>query len=1246
MEVFLNNVPQDLSDDALAQELRPFMNTLGILDWMCDKSRRKTQAWVKFLEASDAQKFLDRHEKIEAMPHQGNENAHPSGFLGPRVKSRDMARLHILATPVYAKKSRRVLDKHTISHLKQKREKQTQTSKRHDSHEPIPPEMITQVACGHNVFDENNKALLFAKRSCVKLFNSSVTFTQKLISLTIRSASPSVTRLEFYNHTIQDFIADSRGSSLILILTEPPRMYEPAPAKGPAKWERVPYSRVWASLGSHMATNLVYRITFPNTNGPTQLVKLLKRRDILEVTRDHIPERGDGEIPDLQQVFDIRLKTHLLSGSLPFPLLFQVEALVRNNYLQPIGGYQLLDIMERVSIDSVNKEVAFPVTTDAMKQLLQRIPYPCPGTDPTELDAVELMRKVMDAEYDARDDNPQRDRIYGIKIPSHQAWVFKAMVTPTRVLLTGPEAESRNRVLRMFPNHNDHFLRVTFCDEDGQDLAFNPQVSNEQIYLRYKDVLNRGLSIAGRLFSFLGFSHSSLRSHSVWFMAPFSDERNSEPQDYNTILSSLGDFRNIRVPAKCAARIGQAFSETPYAVSLTECGIKIRQIPDVKSADGSRVFSDGVGTISMEALYEIWPRLSVQSGLPTCLQIRLGGYKGMLSLDARLDGKVICLRKESMMKFPSNDLIELGICDTSSKPLRLFLNRQMIKILEDMGTKDEWFLSMQKRALDVFRAVTANATNTGAFLQRQSSGLNMGFPKLVTQLDKMGIDYRRDAFMKSAVDHMVLRELRLLKHKARIPIDQGVTLFGVMDETGFLEENQVYVTYDRTWNRSEQRMDTSLKDGWVIVTRSPALHPGDVRVAQMVTPPNGHPLLALQNCIVFSQKGSRDLPSQLSGGDLDGDLYHVIWDQDAIPTIMFSPADYPRVTPAALSRDVTPDDITDFFIDFMKTDLLGVIATRHVILADAKDEGTLDLDCVVLANMHSIAVDFSKTGIPVSFSELPRPPRFRPDFLATAPPVELHDLGQIGFINDSEDDDEGATMTSVKHKYYLSEKILGRLFRNVDEKKIWDEDIQRKAPTGGPSVWDQLLGLVEARLAKYDLDIDWERKSQEAWKIRNLYDTSISNLMFDYSENPRSPLTEVEVFCGFILNKRGGPTRRQRDSSIKLKEEIDRVMTWMVKLIRDRGTSNDDTTSNFSVAHGKESVIELCWACLAIGCIKDAGASPLYHGTGELRSFQVVAACCLVKELNALVQNMAVNTAGGFVGVGRGRGRTMNLAMR
>lgn len=161
----------------------------------------------------------------------------------------------------------------------------------------------------------------------------------------------------------------------------------------------------------------------------------------------------------------------------------------------------------------------------------------------------------------------------------------------------------------------------------------------------------------------------------------------------------------------------------------------------------------------------------------------------------------------------------------------------------------------------------------------------------------------------------------------------------------------------------------------------------------------------------------------------------------------------------------------------------------------------------------------------------------------------------------------------------------------------------------------------------------------------------MSEKMFHYSDNPRQSLSEVEVFCGFILNKRGSQTRRQRDSSIKLKEEVDRFTAWIVKLIRDRGTGNEgDATEsvNGSIAENsrsREDTIELCWACVVVGCVKES-ESPLYHGTGELQSFRVVAACCLLKELNKLKRERELASSGGYVGVGRGKGRLVTIPRR
>ncbi|GKU13169.1 unnamed protein product, partial [Fusarium langsethiae] len=154
-----------------------------------------------------------------------------------------------------------------------------------------------------------------------------------------------------------------------------------------------------------------------------------------------------------------------------------------------------------------------------------------------------------------------------------------------------------------------------------------------------------------------------------------------------------------------------------------------------------------------------------------------------------------------------------------------------------------------------------------------------------------------------------------------------------------------------------------------------------------------------------------------------------------MPKQTFEPADYPRLSPEPLGRPVTSQDIADFFVNFMRTDILGMIATRHVTLADYKANGTLDPDCLTLASMHSTAVDFSKTGIPVDVKKLPKPPFYRPDFLAVVPPLKVYDIDQIDLIVDHEESaNEEDTMGQAKHKYYKSDKILGRLYRNVDEK--------------------------------------------------------------------------------------------------------------------------------------------------------------------------------------------------------------------
>jgi hypothetical protein len=274
----------------------------------------------------------------------------------------------------------------------------------------------------------------------------------------------------------------------------------------------------------------------------------------------------------------------------------------------------------------------------------------------------------------------------------------------------------------------------------------------------------------------------------------------------------------------------------------------------------------------------------------------------------------------------------------------------MIKLLEDMGVSDNWFFRQQEAKLLSLQLITAHIANTVSFLDRNDVAAQVGFPRFLRRLDSIGIDYKRDRFMSSVVEATILRELRVLKHKARIPVERGVTLFGIMDETGYLEEGEVFVTFEKAPFITDRAMD--LDNRRMIITRSPALHPGDIQLATNIIPPDHHPLRSLMNCIVFSQKGKRDLPSCLSGGDLDGDIYGIIWDAEAVQgcSRVFLPADYPSAQQLDIEREVTREDMSNFFIKFMATDQLGVIAVRHMILADQSDAGTTDPGTVPTAS--------------------------------------------------------------------------------------------------------------------------------------------------------------------------------------------------------------------------------------------------------------------------------------------------------
>ena len=105
--------------------------------------------------------------------------------------------------------------------------------------------------------------------------------------------------------------------------------------------------------------------------------------------------------------------------------------------------------------------------------------------------------------------------------------------------------------------------------------------------------------------------------------------------------------------------------------------------------------------------------------------------------------------------------------------------------------------------------------------------------------------------------------------------------------------------------------------------------------------------------------------------DLDGDQFDVIWDRNLVPdqNKIHNPADYPKLQPRNIGRRVVVSDIMEFFIEFMENDRVGQISSLHLQLADRLQGGTTSEQCIKLAEMASIAVDYGKSGIAVSLFE-------------------------------------------------------------------------------------------------------------------------------------------------------------------------------------------------------------------------------------------------------------------------------------
>ncbi|KAF9458199.1 RNA-directed RNA polymerase 2 [Collybia nuda] len=841
----------------------------------------------------------------------------------------------------------------------------------------------------------------------------------------------------------------------------------------------------------------------------------------------------------------------------PWSVAFQLVGLVR---------HMLLDVKEMLGLIPHITQLVIAKGKDYTSLMLQHF-----GTrartflwapDDVEEKNIEECFGLAKNDFDITQRSPKLRPTNGSLFDS-----LHVTITPTTIFLEGPFQERSNRVVRRYDRlHHESFLRVSFVDEGHLQYRFDREIDGPDfIRRRVGDYLLNGLNIAQRLFEFLAYSQSALKEHTVWFVKPFRDHQHGYV-DAPRIIKGLGSFENVATdeslifcPARYAARLSQAFTATDTSVSVeVEEIIYIEDVLIDNSNDSSSkyCFTDGVGTMSRELAIEISQALkskrrrTYHKRYTAALQVRFMGSKGMLSVDYRLQGRAICIRP-SMNKFNAPDTRDIEIARAFDRPGPYFLNRPLIMLLEGLGIGYDVFKELQDRAVQETQRSTESFPEFARLLERHGLGSSFRLTSAILNLEKLGMDNLHvNPFHKRMMDCAIYHILRLLKNHARIPVPDAWTLVGVADVHRYLMEGEIFACIQSTEGIK------AYLEGPVLISRSPTIHPGDVQVATAIgAPPPGSCFFeeGLTNTVVFSILGARPLPSCLGGGDLDGDVYNVVPLNKAPnfrPSKTYEPAEYKPAQKKTLSRPSTMRDVAEFVMEYINSDVVGIIAINWLILADQSPRGIFDDNCIKLASLHSDAVDYPKSGQPVPLSGIPKLLlRERPDWNA---PETINPDPSKG--------------------YYLSKCAIGRLFRDIDLPNIPSSSSERVWKNSRVKATDELVtsfahvNLVEegespiSQILRNYLSefIDTSKVApEEMINVRQIFRRYTSELQAICHANTLSQwrcLSEEEAMIGTILQKTSQP-RKRKDAMAKLREQTD----ILVGGVREELIDDDDT---------------------------------------------------------------------------------------
>ncbi|PLN81590.1 putative RNA-directed RNA polymerase [Aspergillus taichungensis] len=448
---------------------------------------------------------------------------------------------------------------------------------------------------------------------------------------------------------------------------------------------------------------------------------------------------------------------------------------------------------------------------------------------------------------------------------------------------------------------------------------------------------------------------------------------------------------------KLFQRLHLGLSKTFATVTLTpQQVLHLRDTP----------MNDGCALMSRALAQRICDSLGITGSTPSSFQGRIAGAKGLWMVDKHASH--VAAAPDDIWIQISDSQLKIGLHPSEwrlpiddekltfevvkwSKPLHpVALNTQLLTILEHGGPVREYIGEITRAGIqalyrdfeDVFqtdcplrcralvqklRPAAADASDTRRLGQWASNN-----DECIIRLTEAGFRPRSFYPLHTRLRKCLLEVLDRYVNHLHIQVPLSTYAFCIADPYGVLQPDEVHFGLSTQWTDPAGQFEDNLLDGIdVLVGRVPAHLPSDIQRRRAVWRPQ---LRHFKDVIVFPTTGSTALAQMLSGGDYDGDMPWICWDQNIVQPFANTPLpshEYPASHYGLTDDSVPMEEIStvDEFLESaftfnLKMSQLGRCTVEHETIAY---ETSIDSpQAIELACLLGHLVDARKAGVHLS----------------------------------------------------------------------------------------------------------------------------------------------------------------------------------------------------------------------------------------------------------------------------------------